>query len=133
VVLGPAVDGGYYLLGIKAPHARLFEDIAWSTECVAEETRERARQSGLDLVELASWYDVDDGPSLRRLLQALSEGERERGLSPYAAPATAAGIERLGLGALLGANDELRDSPRAGGASLQEQSLRPLMHSGRHI
>jgi glycosyltransferase A (GT-A) superfamily protein (DUF2064 family) len=31
VVLGPADDGGYYLIGMKAPHAALFEDIAWST------------------------------------------------------------------------------------------------------
>jgi len=35
-VLGPARDGGYYLLGVKAPHATLFADIAWSTETVAE-------------------------------------------------------------------------------------------------
>ena len=31
VVLGPADDGGYYLLGMKQPHAHLFADIAWST------------------------------------------------------------------------------------------------------
>ncbi|MGA8381111.1 MAG: DUF2064 domain-containing protein [Stellaceae bacterium] len=30
-MLGPAEDGGYYLLGMKAPHIHLFEDIAWST------------------------------------------------------------------------------------------------------
>ena len=42
-VLGPAEDGGYYLLGMTAPYAHLFEDIAWSTERVADETRARAR------------------------------------------------------------------------------------------
>ena len=53
-VLGPADDGGYYLLGLKAPHAAMFRDIAWSTETVADETRARAREIGLDLVELAA-------------------------------------------------------------------------------
>ena len=46
VVLGPAEDGGYYLLGMSAPHAHLFEDIAWSTDSVAEATRARARDAG---------------------------------------------------------------------------------------
>ena len=39
VVLGPAEDGGYYLLGMKRPHAHLFADIAWSTDSVAATTR----------------------------------------------------------------------------------------------
>ena len=46
-VLGPSRDGGYYLLGLKAPHRRLFEDVAWSTERVAEQTRSRAAEIGL--------------------------------------------------------------------------------------
>ena len=45
-VLGPSTDGGYYLLGLKTAHRRLFEDIAWSTESVAEQTLERAGRSG---------------------------------------------------------------------------------------
>ncbi len=47
VVLGPAEDGGYYVIGIKGPHIHLFEDIAWSTSEVAAQTRERARTLGL--------------------------------------------------------------------------------------
>src|SRR5579863_762841 len=43
-VCGPASDGGYYLLGLKTLHRRLFEDIAWSTERVADQTLERARE-----------------------------------------------------------------------------------------
>src|SRR6516225_1498290 len=50
VVLGPAEDGGYYLLGMKARHGRLFEDIRWSTENVAAETRDRAATLGLEVV-----------------------------------------------------------------------------------
>jgi rSAM/selenodomain-associated transferase 1 len=68
VVLGPADDGGYYLLGMAAAHAHLFADIAWSTDSVADTTRLRAAQSGLDLVELPAWYDVDDQAALDRLL-----------------------------------------------------------------
>lgn len=91
-VLGASDDGGYYLLGLKAPHAAMFADIAWSTDSVAEATRERARALGLDLVELDPWYDVDDAPSLA-VLVAETGG--------YAAPATRAVIERLGLRARL--------------------------------
>src|SRR5579864_4148969 len=66
-VLGPSSDGGYYLLGIKTAHRRLFEDIAWSTERVAEQTRERAREIKLDVHMLPDWYDVDDADGLRQL------------------------------------------------------------------
>lgn len=71
-VLGPSSDGGYYLLGIKRLHARLFEDIAWSTEVVAEQTLERARQIELPVHLLPTWYDVDDAASLSRLVEELS-------------------------------------------------------------
>ena len=49
---------------MKAAHAHLFADIAWSTDSVAETTRLRAAQLGLDIVELPTWYDVDDQDSL---------------------------------------------------------------------
>jgi hypothetical protein len=64
IVLGPSTDGGYYLLGCKQIHARLFEDIAWSTEAVARQTLERAAELGLAVHMLPVWYDVDDGDSL---------------------------------------------------------------------
>jgi uncharacterized protein len=73
-VLGPSSDGGYYLLGLKAAHRRLFEDIAWSTERVAEQTRERAGEIGLELHVLPEWYDVDDVASLRRLHAEIFDG-----------------------------------------------------------
>ncbi|HLJ22051.1 MAG TPA: TIGR04282 family arsenosugar biosynthesis glycosyltransferase, partial [Stellaceae bacterium] len=59
VVLGPASDGGYYLIGLKQPHRRLFEDIAWSTGRVFRQTVERAAGIALDVVTLPQWYDVD--------------------------------------------------------------------------
>jgi uncharacterized protein len=66
-VLGPSTDGGYYLLGLKTAHRRLFADIAWSTERVAAQTLERARELKLEVHMLAPWYDVDDVEGLRRL------------------------------------------------------------------
>ncbi len=72
-VLGPSSDGGYYLLGLKTAHRRLFEDVAWSTERVAEQTLERAREIGLDVHRLPVWYDVDDVEGLRRLYGELCE------------------------------------------------------------
>jgi rSAM/selenodomain-associated transferase 1 len=103
VVLGPADDGGYYVIGMKAPHIHLFEDIAWSTSGVAAETRQRARAIGLEVVELATWYDVDDIAALARLLRDLARIGGGDGLRPYAAPATAACVKRLGLFELLNA------------------------------
>ncbi len=70
-VLGPSEDGGYYLIGVKAAHRRLFEDIDWSTERVAPQTRERANELGLEMILLPTWYDVDDGPTLRFLCDEL--------------------------------------------------------------
>jgi uncharacterized protein len=66
-VLGPASDGGYYLLGLKAPHARMFEDIDWSTERVARQTLDRADEIGLPVHSLPMWYDVDDLQALQTL------------------------------------------------------------------
>jgi hypothetical protein len=103
VVLGPADDGGYYILGMKAPHLHLFEDIAWSTAAVAAQTRQRAHALGLPVMELDPWYDVDDGPALRRLFRELERGWDGEGLAPYPAPATTACIERLMLRDLLAA------------------------------
>jgi uncharacterized protein len=96
-VLGPADDGGYYLLGVKAAHAALFSDIAWSTDGVAAATRVRAVSQGLELVELPAWYDVDDHASLLRLQRAVRKGGAGEPLRPYAAPATTAVLSRMEL------------------------------------
>ena len=87
VVLGASDDGGYYLIGLKAPHATLFQDIAWSTDKVATQTLTRAAMSGLDVVALPMWFDVDDAGSLARLTEELSR-PADGGPTPYAAHAT---------------------------------------------
>jgi rSAM/selenodomain-associated transferase 1 len=94
VVLGPACDGGYYFIGMKAPHAGLFRAIDWSTQRVAQQTRVRAADLGLALVELEPWYDVDDAASLRALVRDLQS------ISPtgaYAARATRQFLESNGI------------------------------------
>jgi len=93
-VLGPAEDGGYYLLGMRRAHPELFADIAWSTGTVAETTRTRAREINLPMVELIPWYDVDDRAALLRLLH---EQDGATSHQPYEAPATAACMTRLNL------------------------------------
>src|SRR5882724_2708858 len=67
IVLGPCDDGGYYLIGIKKPHQEIFERIDWSTERVLPQTKQRARELGLEVKLLPAGYDVDDVASLRRL------------------------------------------------------------------
>ncbi len=93
-VLGPSTDGGYYFLGLKAPHRRLFEEIAWSTPSVAAQTRRRATDLSLELISLEPWYDVDDGPSLRQLEAELTEPPTPsvEAATRYAAPHTRAAL-----------------------------------------
>ena len=90
-VIGPAEDGGYYVLGLKTAHRRLFEDIDWSTERVFGQTLERATEIGLPIQLLPTWYDVDDVAGLRRLRDELFRAEScEARLAPNAAEHTRA-------------------------------------------
>jgi rSAM/selenodomain-associated transferase 1 len=72
MVLGPASDGGYYLIGLKRPHPHLFSEIAWGTDTVARTTRKRAAEIELATTLLPEWYDVDDIESLRWLRDELA-------------------------------------------------------------
>ena len=66
VALGPARDGGYYLIGLRRPEPALFTGIAWSSPQVLEQTRARCAVAGLRVRELAELEDVDDEASWRR-------------------------------------------------------------------
>jgi rSAM/selenodomain-associated transferase 1 len=70
IVLGPALDGGYYLLGLKQPRPELFADIAWSTDRVLTATQEKAAGLGLKVALLPSWRDVDTIDDLQALIDA---------------------------------------------------------------
>ena len=59
VVIGPALDGGYTLLGMRQLHPSLFRDIAWSTDTVLPDTISRASEAGLTVQQLAPLSDVD--------------------------------------------------------------------------
>lgn len=72
VVLGPAYDGGYYLIGLKAAYWDLFRDMPWSTPEVGRMTTERAAEIGLPVVQLPIWYDIDDARDLARLLDEIA-------------------------------------------------------------
>jgi uncharacterized protein len=74
IVLAPSTDGGYYLIGMKRPHAGLFQDIAWSTDQVFSQTLARAGALGLSVVQLPTWYDVDDEETLRLLIEEVLDG-----------------------------------------------------------
>jgi rSAM/selenodomain-associated transferase 1 len=67
IVLGPSLDGGYYLIGIKNLHPSLFRNMAWSTPTVFTTTCARAAQMGLPVHVLHEWYDVDEAQDFHRL------------------------------------------------------------------
>ncbi len=71
VVLIPAEDGGYVLIGAHAPYSELFTGIAWSTETVLAETRKRILALGLNAVELGPLWDVDSESDLARMEREL--------------------------------------------------------------
>lgn len=73
VVLGPADDGGYYLIGCKHPYTDVVRGVEMSTPRVLEDTLARARRSGVRVSLLDSWYDVDDPIDLCRLELELAQ------------------------------------------------------------
>ncbi len=73
LALGPAEDGGYYLIGLRRPQPRLFEGIAWSTRAVFAQTQKRAAELGLSCEVLPAWYDIDDRRSLERAVRDVDD------------------------------------------------------------
>lgn len=65
VVIGPAADGGYYLLGIKKLHLQLFENISWSTGEVSDETIKRCYENNFSYFLLPTLHDVDEEKDLK--------------------------------------------------------------------
>ena len=60
LALGPAADGGYYLVGLRRPTPALFSGVPWGESGVLDKTLERVDAEGLTLALLPIWYDVDD-------------------------------------------------------------------------
>lgn len=76
VVLGPASDGGYYLLALDRPRPELFRDVPWSTSDVLSVTRERASAAGLRVHLLSERTDLDTGSDLEKLGLGSSPADR---------------------------------------------------------
>lgn len=81
VVLGPADDGGYYLIAMQKPFD-VFRDIHMSTSVVAQKTIELAQSQGLKVHTLEHLFDIDELPDLLRLAQLL---ETDSSLAPETA------------------------------------------------
>ncbi len=90
IVLGPAADGGYYLLGLSTPGPELFSGIGWGTSEVLEKTIEAAKKAQLDVAMLDELYDVDTFDDLRRL-----DGDIKTGRIPCRLPGTARFLAEL--------------------------------------
>jgi rSAM/selenodomain-associated transferase 1 len=72
LVLSPALDGGYTLIGVSALHESLYRDIPWSTPQVFATTLTRAGEIALPVTSVPGWYDVDDAVSLALLRDELA-------------------------------------------------------------
>lgn len=70
LVLGPALDGGYYLIGLKRLTPELFVDIPWSTDQALRLTQEKAVTLGLTTALLEPWRDVDTVADLQAIIDA---------------------------------------------------------------
>ena len=91
VCLGPCEDGGYYLIGIKQPAPRLLREVRMSTATVAADTIALAKEEGLRVGLLPTWYDVDDAASLIRLIKEIET------FNPQSASQTRLFLEENGI------------------------------------
>jgi rSAM/selenodomain-associated transferase 1 len=88
-VIGPAEDGGYYLIGMRQPQPALFRPgIAWGSDQVAAQTYAAAEAAGLAMATAPTWYDIDTAADLPRLHADLRAGRAW-------APATYAALESM--------------------------------------
>jgi len=71
VLLGPADDGGYYVVAAREGTPSIFSGIAWGTSHVWRETLAAARRSGIQVVETVACFDIDNREDLDRLLREL--------------------------------------------------------------
>ncbi|MFV2066708.1 MAG: TIGR04282 family arsenosugar biosynthesis glycosyltransferase [Pirellulales bacterium] len=73
VVLGPTLDGGYYLVGARGEVPPIFDAMDWSTDSVFEATAQRLDRAGIPFGTLPRWYDVDTRDDLPRLARDLAD------------------------------------------------------------
>ncbi|MGH7767091.1 MAG: TIGR04282 family arsenosugar biosynthesis glycosyltransferase [Candidatus Binatia bacterium] len=89
IVLGPARDGGYYLIGLRRPIAELFQGITWGGEEVLTDTAQKIARLGLRCHLLPMWFDIDTAQDLRDLeamsapLSVLAQRQTHRFLNAH--------------------------------------------------
>ena len=89
LAIGPTIDGGYYLIAMRAPHPAVFDGIAWSTPQAYAQTLAQAGRLNLRVHALEEWYDVDEPRDLERLQADIATGPA------HIAPNTRAALARL--------------------------------------
>jgi rSAM/selenodomain-associated transferase 1 len=91
-VIGPTLDGGYYLIGFtsQAFTARVFQEIPWSTDAVYKATLDRFAEENRSREKLPSWRDIDTLNDLLILIESLKK-------NPGHAPKTAAYLKKSGM------------------------------------
>ena len=77
VVLGPALDGGYYLIGLTQPAKQLFAEVPWSTDQVLAVTQQQAKTLGLSIGLTTAWRDVDTITDLQALIVECQEDDKK--------------------------------------------------------
>jgi rSAM/selenodomain-associated transferase 1 len=87
-VVGPAEDGGFYLMGLRRCPEGLLDELPWSRSNTLQRTRERLVERGLSVKTIDSWFDVDRKEDLDRLVELIGEGKVE-------APETARVLRRM--------------------------------------
>lgn len=73
IVIGPAEDGGYYLLGMKVLHKELFDQMEWSTDTVFSETMQKVKNLELTVQQMITLSDIDyasDWNKYQQLIQS---------------------------------------------------------------
>ncbi len=110
VVLGPGVDGGYWMIAMARFHEAPFHDIPWSTPACAGVTLRRALEAGLGAQSVATWLDIDTSADL-----SLAAHDAPGPLGPRSAEAIARVAAKLGIpappGVRLAGSELLHASP----------------------
>ena len=83
IALGPACDGGYYLVGMSACRPELFSDISWGTDCVYQQTVAKAKQAGLTVKAMPVLSDIDHPEDL---IQCRKANDGVVGILPSISP-----------------------------------------------
>ncbi|WP_447979210.1 TIGR04282 family arsenosugar biosynthesis glycosyltransferase [Candidatus Nitrospira bockiana] len=97
LVLGPALDGGYYLIGLTRPVPELFRDVAWSTSEVCRRTEEKARALGFRIALLPGMRDIDTIQDLEATIAAcgLDTPGRTKAAAPLVSARTAGALRLI--------------------------------------